>query len=103
MPAYVVVDVDVTEPGTYKEYRAKAAPTVLQYGGRYLVRGGAVSEVEPGWNTHRFVILEFPTLEQAKRWYKSPEYSKVLPLRLRSSKSRLLMVEGLDPSKPLPA
>jgi uncharacterized protein (DUF1330 family) len=102
VPAYVIVDVDVKDPQTYKEYRAKAAPTVLQYGGKYLVRGGAVHHVEPGWEFHRFVILEFPSLEQAKRWYASPEYAKVLPIRLRSAKSKMTMVDGLDPSKPLP-
>jgi len=102
VPAYVVVDIEVKDPKAYEEYRAKAAPVVLQYGGRYLVRGGSVTELEPGWSLHRFVILEFPSAEQAKRWYTSPEYAKVLPIRLRSTKSRLAIVEGLDPTKPLP-
>lgn len=102
MPAFVIVDVDVKDPETYKEYRAKAAPTVLQHGGRYIVRGGAVTHIEPGWDLHRFVILEFPSVAQAQKWYASPEYQKVLPIRLRSTKSRLSIVEGLDPSAPLP-
>lgn len=103
MPAYVVVDVDVKNLEAYKEYREKAPATVHQYGGRYVVRGGEVSDLEPGWDTHRFVILEFPTLDEAKQWYGSPEYAKILPIRLRSTRSRLLMVEGLDPTKPLPS
>jgi uncharacterized protein (DUF1330 family) len=102
VPAFVIVDVDVKDPETYKEYRAKAAPTVKQYGGRYIVRGGAVTHVEPGWDLHRFVILEFPSVSQAQKWYKSPEYAKVLPIRLKSTKSRLSIVEGLDPNAPLP-
>ena len=103
MPAFVIVDVDVKDPETYKEYRAKAAPTVKQYGGRYIVRGGAVTHVEPGWDLHRFVILEFSSVDAVHRWYRSPEYQKVLPIRLRSTKSRLCVVEGLDPDAPLPA
>lgn len=103
MPAYVIVDVDVHDPATYKEYRARAAPTVVKHGGRYLVRGGEVTSVEPGWDLHRFVILEFPSVERARAWYHSEEYRKVLPLRLTSAKSRLSIVEGLEPGKPLPA
>jgi uncharacterized protein (DUF1330 family) len=102
VPAYVIVDVDVRDPEAYKEYRARAAPTVAAAGGRYLVRGGAVEHVEPGWDLHRFVILEFPSVEAARRWYASPAYQEVLPIRLRSTRSRLAIVEGLDPSKPLP-
>jgi uncharacterized protein (DUF1330 family) len=103
MPAYVIVDVDVKDPETYKEYRAKAAPTVAAAGGRYVVRGGAVTHVEPGWDVHRFVVLEFPSVAAAKAWYDSPAYRKVLPIRLRSTVSRLMIVEGLEPGAPLPA
>lgn len=103
MPAYVIVDVDVHDPETYKEYRAKAAPTVTRHGGRYIVRGGSVTHVEPGWDLHRFVILEFPSLAAARTWYDSPDYQAVLPIRLRSTRSRLAFVEGLDPNAPLPA
>lgn len=103
MPAYVIVDVDVLDPETYQEYRAKAAPTVTAAGGRYIVRGGAVTHVEPGWDVHRFVVLEFPSVAAARAWYDSPAYREVLPIRLRSTVSRLMIVEGLDPSAPLPA
>jgi uncharacterized protein (DUF1330 family) len=103
MPAYVIVDVDVKDPETYKEYRTKAAPTVTAAGGRYVVRGGAVTHVEPGWDVHRFVILEFPSVAAAQAWYDSPAYQAILPIRLKSTRSRMMFVDGLDPSKPLPA
>lgn len=103
MPAYVIVDVDVRDPETYREYRAKAPATVAASGGRYLVRGGEVVHVEPGWDFHRFVVLEFPSMEAARAWYASPEYQGILPIRLRSTASRMAFVDGLDPSKPLPA
>lgn len=102
MPAYVIVDVDVHDPAVYKEYRARAAPTVARHGGRYLVRGGDVTDVEPGWDLHRFVILEFPSVEKAQAWYRSEDYRKVLPLRLKSAKSKLAIVQGLEAGAPLP-
>ncbi|MCA1818589.1 MAG: DUF1330 domain-containing protein [Halobacteriales archaeon] len=101
-PAFVLVDVEVTDPEVYKEYRARAAPTVLAHGGRYVVRGGAQDHLEPGWDLHRTVLLEFPSVAAARAWYTSEEYRKVLPLRLTSSRSRLVILEGLDPAAPLP-
>lgn len=102
MPAYVIVDVDVHDPAVYKEYRARAAPTVVKHGGRYLVRGGDFTHVEPGWDLHRFVILEFSSVEKANAWYRSEDYRKVLPLRLKSAKSKLTIVQGLEAGQPLP-
>ena len=58
--------------------------------------------VEPGWDVHRFVVLEFPTLNAAKAWYSSPAYQKILPIRLKSTRSRMMFVDGVDPSRPLP-
>lgn len=103
MPAYVIVDVDVQDPDDYAEYRAKAPATVAAAGGRYVVRGGGVTHVEPGWDFHRFVVLEFASVEAAKAWYRSPEYQGILPIRLRSTRSRMAFVEGLEPGRPLPS
>ena len=102
MPAYVVVDVDVRDAQAYEEYRRKAPATITAAGGRYLVRGGAVTHVEPGWDPHRFVILEFPSLAAAQAWYRSPAYQAILPIRLSATRSRMMMVEGLVPGAPLP-
>jgi uncharacterized protein (DUF1330 family) len=102
MPAYVIVDVDVKDAEAYKEYRDKAPATVTASGGRYLVRGSAPVHVEPGWDVHRFVVLEFPSVAAARAWYSSPAYQKILPIRLKSTKSRMMFVDGVDPARPLP-
>ena len=102
MPAYVLVDVDVKDPAAYAEYRAKAPPAIAAHGGRYIVRGGHVEHIEPGWDLHRGVILEFPTAAAFHGWYKSPEYQRILPIRLRSTRSRMVLLEGLDPKAPVP-
>lgn len=103
MPAYAVVDVDVKDPVAYKEYREKAPATITAFGGRYLVRGPEPVHVEKGWDVARFVIAEFPSMEKAKAWYASPAYQRILPIRLKSTRSRLMFVQGLEPGAPLPA
>jgi uncharacterized protein (DUF1330 family) len=94
MVAYVIADVDVKDAEKYEQYRPIAARTVAQYGGRFLVRGGAIEPLEGGWSPKRIVVLEFPSLEQAKRWYASPEYAPGIELRQAASVGRLVLVEG---------
>jgi uncharacterized protein (DUF1330 family) len=94
MAAYVIAEVEVTDPATYEEYRKRVPAIVAQYGGKYLVRGGAVESKEGGWNPKRLVVLEFASLEQARKWYHSPEYAPVLALRLKAARSKMVLVEG---------
>jgi uncharacterized protein (DUF1330 family) len=95
MAAYLIAEVEVTDPAAYEEYRKRVPATIEQYGGRYLVRGGATESKEGGWAPSRLVILEFPSMAQARRWYDSPEYTPVRAIRQRASKSKLIFAEGL--------
>jgi uncharacterized protein (DUF1330 family) len=95
MPAYLIADIEVTNPAEFEEYRKGVPATIAQYGGKYIVRGGAVVSLEGGWSMKRVVILEFPSVAQAKAWYNSPAYKDLLALRLRSTKSKAVLVEGL--------
>lgn len=95
MAAYLVAELEVTDPTVFEEYRKRVAATIAAHGGRYIVRGGALEALEGGWNPKRMVILEFPSLAQAKTWYASPEYQELLKLRQRSSKSKVVMIEGV--------
>ena len=94
MPAYIIVDVEVTDPANFEEYRKQVPATVQKYGGRFLVRGGAMEVLEGDWRPKRVVVLEFPSMEQAKRWYDSEEYREPKAIRLKASKANLIMVEG---------
>ena len=95
MPGYVIADVEVTDAGLFEEYRQLVPATVEAYGGRYIVRGGA-SEVVEGENTpHRTVIIEFPSFEQAKAWHASEEYAGPKQMRIDSTNSNVMIVEGL--------
>ena len=94
MAAYVIVEVNVTDPKLYDEYRKLVPATVQKYGGRFAVRGGTVESKEGGWNPARIVVLEFPTMEQARKWYHSAEYAPALAIRSKAASSKLILVEG---------
>ena len=95
MSAYVIVDIDVKDAALYEEYRVKVNAVNAKYGGRFIARGGEVVSKEGGWAPKRIVIVEFPTMEQALKWYDSPEYKPLLELRERASTARVVIAEGL--------
>jgi uncharacterized protein (DUF1330 family) len=95
MSAYVLVDVDVTDAEQYDRYRPKAAASVEQYGGRYLVRGGASEVLEGDRVPHRLVVLEFPDADAARRWYHSPEYREAKATRAGAATGSFVLVEGV--------
>jgi uncharacterized protein (DUF1330 family) len=95
MPAYIIADVTVTDPATMEEYRKLVPATLAKYGGRFVVRGGAHQTAEGDWKPNRLVILEFPSMEQARRWYDSAEYREPKAMRLRAGRTNLVMVDGV--------
>jgi len=94
MSAYVIGEIEVTDPAAYEDYRKQVLAVVTKYGGRFLVRGGKVDSKEGGWAPRRIVVLEFPSMEQAQKWYQSPEYAPLIKLRQKASKGKLILVEG---------
>jgi uncharacterized protein (DUF1330 family) len=94
MPAYFVAELETTNQARMEPYRAAVPATIAQYGGRFLTRGGATELIEGGPEPKRIVILEFADAAAVKRWYHSPEYQKILPLRLANSTGRAFIVEG---------
>ena len=95
MAAYVIAEVDVHDTALFEEYRKIVPGTITQYGGKYLVRGGAMESKEGGWTPKRVVLLEFPTMDQARKWYHSAEYAPALAMRLKAAKNRMVIVEGV--------
>jgi uncharacterized protein (DUF1330 family) len=93
--AYLIAEVEITDPKAYEEYRKIVPGTIAQYGGRYLVRGGSVETKEGGWTPSRVVVLEFASMDQARKWYHSPEYAPALAIRTRAGKSKVILVEGI--------
>ena len=94
MAAYVIGEIEVTDPAVYEDYRKQVLATVQKHGGRFMVRGGNVEALEGGWSPKRIVVLEFPSMDAMRKWYRSPEYAPLIKLRQKASKGRLIAVEG---------
>ena len=95
MAAYVIVQVDVNDPIRYEDYKKMVPPSIEKYGGRFLVRGGKTHTLEGDWSPKRFVMVEFPSVDQAKAWWASPEYAEAKALRQATSNSMLIVAEGI--------
>ena len=96
MPAYVVVQVEVTDPAKYEKYKQMVPPSIQKYGGRLLVEGGAVHTLEGTRSARRFVIIHFDSVERAKAWWGSPEYRDAKLLRQASARTEMICVEHPD-------
>jgi len=96
MPAYVIVETDVTDPEQYEQYKAASPAAIAAGGGRFLVRGGELAVLEGDWQPSRIVVLEFKDLEAAKRWYESQAYQEAKKLRDGAASFRAIAVQGTD-------
>jgi uncharacterized protein (DUF1330 family) len=96
MPAYLLVDCEVTDPERYERYKKLAPPAIAKFGGRYLTRGGEITRLEGDWHPHRIVVLEFPDAPTAKRFYESPEYCAARTERAGAANMNMILVEGLS-------
>jgi uncharacterized protein (DUF1330 family) len=96
MPAYVIVETDVQDPEQYRLYQAASPDAVHAGSGSFIVRGGELAVLEGDWNPARLVILEFPDLEAARRWYDSPAYQEAKRLREGVANLRMVAVQGLN-------
>jgi uncharacterized protein (DUF1330 family) len=92
---YVIVEIEVTDPVGYEEYKQLAGATVAKYGGKYIVRGGATETLEGEWHPKRLVILEFKSVQRAKEWLNCPEYCEPRKMRHRTARTNMIVVEGL--------
>ena len=95
MPAYVIIETDIHDPEQYERYKAASPAAVAAGDGRFLARGGELAVLEGDWDPARIVVLEFPDLETAKRWYDSPGYQEAKRLREGAASLRMVAVEGV--------
>ena len=95
MRAFVIVDIEVHNPETYENYKSLASASIEVYGGKFIARGGATESLEGDWTPERIVVLEFPSVERAKQWWASPEYSDAKAIRMRSAQTRMIVTEGI--------
>lgn len=94
MPAYILVQVDVQDTEAYERYKPMVGPPLEQYGGRLIVRGGKTETLEGTWNPKRLIVIEFNSVEQAKKWWSSPEYAPAKAIRQKATHTEMIVVEG---------
>jgi len=94
MAGYIIVQIDVTDPEVYEEYKAQVPAATEKYGGEYLVRGGEMEILEGEWELPRVVVIRFPSVADAKAWHNSVEYEGPKALRQASSRGNMIVVEG---------
>ena len=95
MPAYVIVETDISDPEQYEQYKAASPAAVAAGGGRFVVRGGELAVLEGDWTPSRLVVLEFADLETARRWYASEDYQEAKQLRDGAASLNMVAVEGV--------
>ena len=95
MAAFLVVDIDVSNPAQFEEYKKLAPAAIARYGGRYLIRGGAYEVIEGDWKPQRLTLVEFDSMEKAKAFYYSPEYQAAIKARKGAANMKMLLVQGI--------
>ena len=95
MAAYILAQLDVTDPEDFARYREMVPSSIEQFGGRYIVRGGKVETLEGDWSPSRLVIIQFDSAEQARAWWASEEYAEAKALRQACANTQLIVAEGI--------
>ena len=95
MPAFIIVDVKITDPGDYEEYKKLTPASIAAYQGSFVVRGGKTATLEGDWVPERIVVLQFPDAERARQWWNSQEYADAKLIRQRAAFTRMILVDGV--------
>jgi uncharacterized protein (DUF1330 family) len=95
MAAYIISDVSVHDGEALQTYRTRAAASITLYGGRYLARGGKIEALEGSWTPQTVIVVEFPSIEHARAWYRSPEYASALAVRDQALSRNLILIDGI--------
>jgi uncharacterized protein (DUF1330 family) len=94
MKAYIIVDVKITDPTLYDDYRKLTLASLQPFDGKFIVRGGQTETLEGNWEPGRIVVVEFPSIEHAKEWWSSPGYAPAKAIRQKASETKMIVVEG---------
>lgn len=96
MKAYVIVDVKITNPERYAEYKKLTPQSLVPFDGKFIVRGGETESLEGSWKPGRIVVLEFPSMQKARAWWASEGYAPAKALRQSASVTQMILVQGAE-------
>lgn len=94
MPAYIIAQLVINDREEYNKYRSGVHDILDKYKGEIIVSNEEVEIIEGEWPYTKTIVIRFPSVEQAKRWYESPEYQKVVQHRFRGTTTNLILVDG---------
>jgi uncharacterized protein (DUF1330 family) len=95
MSAFIIVEIAVKDAAGYEEYKKLTPASIAAYNGKFVVRGGHCETLEGGWAPQRIVVLEFPDVNSAKAWWASEEYAPAKAIRLRTARTKMIVVNGV--------
>ena len=96
MSAYVIVEVTINDPETYKDYMKLTPAAIAAYDGKFIVRGAKTESLEGDWNPQRIVVLEFPSVDRAKEWWNSESYAPAKKIRHATARTKMIVVQGFE-------
>ena len=96
MKTYIIVDVKITDPARYEEYKKLTPASLVPFDGKFIVRGGSTETLEGSWKPGRLVVLEFPSAQKARAWWSSEGYAPAKALRQSASTTQMILVEGAE-------
>ena len=96
MPSYVIAHVKVNNAQEYKKYILGFIDAFKPFDGKVLVATDEVEVLEGEWQDGRTIVMEFPTRNQAKDWYKSEQYQKIAQYRFQSASTNMILVDGFS-------
>lgn len=102
MPGYILASLDIHDPEQMKAYSARVPSVIKAFGGRYLVRGARATGIEGEFPLRSITILEFPSIEEAQRFWDSAEYRECKALRAKCSSGRCAIFAGTAGDAPIP-
>lgn len=95
MPAYVIVEIKITNQEQYEGYKKLTPASLVNYQGKFIVRGGKTETLEGAWSPERIVVVEFPTADLARAWWSSDEYAPAKLIRQQNADTKMILVEGV--------
>jgi len=95
MAAFLICDVTVKNVEKLQEYLRISEPTLKPFGGKFHAQAGKIENLEGVWNPKVIIIAEFPSMEKAKQWYASAEYSEALKVKPEALDRNMILTEGL--------
>lgn len=99
-PAYVINEIDVTDPAMFKTYAERQGILIASFGGRFLARGGKTETIAGSPLRKRTVIYVFDSMDKIEAWHNAPEQTELAAIRDKSSNFRSFAVEGCADCRP---